>query len=128
MAYKSYHTEIEQFKGLTFTKIENSANEEIIFTTETACYYMKHDQDCCKSVSIDDIEGELEDLVGTPILVAEEVNSDDEPFKRDELGSVPDSFTWTFYKLATVKGYVTIKWYGESNGYYSESVSINKVM
>lgn len=62
------------------------------------------------------------------MLLAEEVvgKQDENP----EGVAVPDdqeSFTWTFYKLATIKGYVTISWYGESNGYYNESVSFDLV-
>lgn len=61
----------------------------------------------------------MENLIGSPIVMAaESSNSDNPPM---------DSHTWTFYNLATVKGYVTIRWLGESNGYYSESVEIEKI-
>jgi hypothetical protein len=53
--------------------------------------------------------------------MAEEVTEEGED---DEFG---DSSTWTFYKFATNKGYVTIRWFGTSNGYYSESVDFAKV-
>jgi len=73
-----------------------------------------------------DVIGNLEDLIGTPIVMAEEVSSEENPVGV-EIPEYQDSFTWTFYKLATIKGYVTIRWYGESNGYYSEEVSFGEV-
>ena len=118
----------EDLVGKVLSNIQNIGNEELIFTLDTGEEYkLYHNQDCCESVSIEDIIGDMNDLIGSPILMAEEVensqvNPDGAPAKDYQ-----DSFTWTFYKLATIKGYVTIRWYGESNGYYSESVDFCKV-
>lgn len=119
--------EIKNFEGLkghTLTKVETTINE-MVFTLEDGVKYMLcHYPDCGESVTIEDICGELDDLVGVPILIAEEVSGGQgvvpEGFEYPTSG--PGSFTWTFYKLATIKGYVTVRWFGESNGYYSETV------
>jgi len=111
--------------GKVITAIE-SKSDEIKFTTQGGdVYVMDHSQDCCESVLVDDICGDLNDLIGNPILEAEESTSETNPegFEKD----YQDSFTWTFYKLRTIKGGVTIRWYGESNGYYSESVDFYKL-
>ena len=77
---------------------------------------------------MEDICGDLGDLVGHPIAIAEEVTSKEDPENaKIGLDERQDSFTWTFYKLATIKGSVTIRWYGESSGYYSESVDFDKL-
>lgn len=113
----------EDLVGKVLVSVENRDSEELIFTLDNGeAYKLYHSQDCCEGVSIEDIIGDLNDLVGSPILMAEEVTHSDENPEGVPDKDCQDSFTWTFYKLATIKGYVTIRWYGESNGYYSESV------
>ncbi len=119
---------IEELLGKTFLRVLVSDSEEMIqfITTDGFVYEMYHDQDCCESVSIDDINGDLDDLVGSPILMADESSSCDTNLDGTPLENYDGSCTWTFYRFATIKGYVDIRWYGTSNGYYSESVSIYK--
>ncbi len=121
----------ETLIGKTLTAVEvNDVKDEIRFkTADGGEYLMYHSQDCCESVSIEDINGDLADLIGSPVLVAEE-SSDTESPKTEKYGDheyTDESSTWTFYKLATGKGYVDIRWYGSSNGYYSESVNFRDV-
>ena len=109
-------------KGKTITSIDGAVkgSDEIIFScSDGSQYRLLHYQDCCESVEIEDICGDINDLIGSPILIADEVENDNVGNPRSEYD---ESFTWTFYKLATINGYVDIRWYGTSNGYYSERV------
>lgn len=94
-------------------------SDEVVITTESGkAIKLYHDQDCCESVEINDVEGCAEDLIGAIVVSAEEVDGD--------CGESSDyeSYTWTFYKLETSKGGLWIRWLGSSNGYYSERVSV----
>lgn len=108
-------------KGKTFVEVTGSVGAgEMLFVTATGERFMfAHQQDCCESVDINDIVGDLQDLVGSPLLIAEEVSGATEPDEEHY-----ESYTYTFYKFATRKGYVDVRWLGESNGYYSESVEL----
>lgn len=118
---------LQDLVGKTMESVVNKDDEELIFTTtDGEVFKLYHNQDCCESVTI--IVGDLQDLVGSPILVSEESSClKDENPAEVEVPGYQDSFTWTFYKFATIKGYVDIRWYGESNGYYSESVDFARV-
>ena len=108
--------------GQTFVEVTGSVgDDEMVFVTADGERFMfAHSQDCCERVDIDDIVGDLQDLVGEPLLVAEEVRgATPEPDEEHY-----ESYTYTFYKFATRKGYVDVRWLGESNGYYSESVDL----
>ena len=119
--YKYNYVPFGTLLGKTFTKVTGGVDDsEIIFTVSDKEFYkLHHSQNCCESVSLQDMEGSLQDLVGNPILVAEESGSDDGPLDKWD-----ESYSWTFYKLATIKGFVDMRWYGTSNGYYSEDVDL----
>jgi len=117
--------------GKQLKTVEMPDNENIYFDVDNGdIYRMNHNQDCCETVEIVDVCGDLNDLVGSPIIMAEMVQSEENEFMgktvKDYEEYQNDSQTWTFYKFATIKGYVTIRWLGTSNGYYSEEVDFYK--
>jgi hypothetical protein len=111
-------------KDVTLQHAVHDDGDEIIFDCEDGTSYcMLHCQDCCECVTVEDfdLEEARKVLIGQQIVRAEESTSTENERKKPR---TDDSFTWTFYKLATVKGWVDIRWYGTSNGYYSEGVEL----
>lgn len=101
--------------------------ETLIFHTEAEwskdgdIYVMSREHS--KEVYIESIVGDLNDIVGAPILCANlESNDEDKPTKE-----VCDnqSWLWTTYKLFTLKGCVGIKWFGICKGGYSPEVGFH---
>jgi len=115
--------EFEGLLGETITEIVRTDDDETLtfMLADGRRAIMWHEQACCENVYLEDVAGDFDDLLGSPILLAEKVTSKDNPPGTDP--GYQESFTWTFYKLATNKGAVTLRWYGASNGCYSEEVS-----
>lgn len=123
------NNDLSEWIGKTIEHIKVYSDEIRFFFKEKEAYRMRHQQECCEDVYIEDVCGDWNDLIGIPLKMAEEVSSYDAPPPKDEKDDeyVPSSYTWTFYKFATEKGYVTIRWFGTSNGFYSEDVNIYKI-
>ena len=107
---------IESMIGKTFSNVYVEDRRKLVFENDKEIYTFYHEQDCCETVSIEDVTGDLKDLIDSPITFAEKSSSSGE----SEWGTA----MYTFYKFATFYGWVDIRWFGESNGYYSESVDL----
>lgn len=120
-------SDISSLVGLTLTEVKGmeKGSDEVVFVTDTGrSFKMYHDQDCCESVQLEDVCGDPAALVGATIRVAREDSNEGQQDVRPS--EYAESWTWTFYTIATAKGYVTLRWLGESNGYYSESVNFEE--
>lgn len=119
--------------GLTIVSIDGmtKGSDSIVLTCEGGRRFrMWHRKSCCESVDVEDVVGDVADLIGSPIVMAEDVSSDESliPASDPPREYPPESETWTFVKLATVKGYVTLRWYGSSNGCYSEEPVFGEII
>lgn len=132
---RNMRANVSDLLGKTLTRVVRlDDEEEILFESSNGeVWSLNHHPDCCEDVIIEDISGNLNDLVGLPILIAEEIIHKDKTPDGMVLPIIEPKyhpqirFTWTFYKFATQKGHVTIRWYGQSNGYYSEEVDFDKI-
>jgi len=133
MAWDQYEeVSVDEMKGHAFSRIEVDADDRSVTfygMKDQPLFRMEHIQDCCESVYLAEVIGNWDDLIGTPVFVAECVSNHAKPrdnltMDDDKYWEEVDSETWTFYKFSTIKGSVTLRWYGTSNGYYSEGVSI----
>lgn len=125
MSYYSYSQIVDMsvLVGKTLSAVDHNGDELVFRSTNGGVWVMAHNQDCCESVYIESISGDLGDLVGAPIITSyESHDTPDEPLHASD--AEYGSYTWTFYRISTVKGTVCIRWYGSSNGYYSESVDL----
>jgi hypothetical protein len=125
-------TGIQLLLGKIITGItgKKGDNELIFKCNDGTKYQMYHDRDCCEQVWLEDVIGNFEDLLNSPVLKAEEVTHKQETPSEvigKQINEYDDSFTWTFYHISTIKGTVTLRWYGSSNGYYSESVDFIEI-
>lgn len=111
--------------GKTISSIRRESDSLLFECSDGDCFEFYHMQDCCESVSIHDIKPDIQSLVGQRLIsVKEEILSD---YPLDvPMPEWTDSFTWTIHTFETESNRVVVRWFGESNGYYSESVYMNR--
>lgn len=117
---------IGALEGMTITRIDGMEVDSecvYIYTAEGYIFKMYHSQDCCEYVRIEDVNGNPDDLIGKKVFVAEKRQSEELDSSNYEYQD--DSHTWTFYTIRVNGASVDIRWLGESNGYYSESVDVD---
>ena len=124
-ARKGASMDIGVLVGQTLTSVykeENGVSETLVFVAADGKKYRMYNRENSFGndvhVTLEEIHGNLEDLLDTPIFVAEEASCPPKDKDAEE--------DWTFYKFRTIKGSVTLRWYGCSNGYYSEKVDFEE--
>lgn len=112
-----------ELTGKVITEINGDCDR--IVTADGYVYSLDHVQDCCESVAHVKTIGDPQLLIGNTIKMAQEDGCDDPDWYEGKYSDF--CHTWTVFTLVDNKdNRIDIYWLGESNGYYSESVSVFK--
>jgi len=104
-----------------FPKDKENPSEIILTTRSGKKFKIYHSQDCCEHVFLESVQGEWKELIGQTINEVSNLEkdaSDEEQYNHA---------TRTILKFKADYDTVITKWYGSSNGYYSESVNIREL-
>lgn len=118
--------DIKELEGKTLICIEGMEKDSynITFRTDDNKEYKMYNyeaecgNDCC--IWVEDVCGDIDDLLNTPLL---SVYEDSNEKTGGEYNTIEG---WTFYNFRTIKGSLTLRWGGESNGYYSVMVDFEE--
>lgn len=114
--YKEIEPRVIGKKIIHVNGLEEGSEKIRIYFDDGSKIEMFHEQECCENVYLLDFDNDELMLKFATLLSFEEAV---------ERGEVQEgTATWTFYKLTTDRGHMTMRWYGESNGYYSEDVIV----
>jgi hypothetical protein len=102
---------VSSLMGHTFNYC-HKIDDGIVFGNNAITVTFRHVQECCEDVWLEDINGKLNDLVGFPIVRAEE--------KHGMTGNIK----WYFYTIATKNGYVDLRFSSEDNSMYSTNATL----
>ena len=112
---------LENLVGKTIVSIQGLETDLGIFLTcsDGSVYEWYHCDECCDIISLNDILGNISDLIGSPIVKYSK--------ESREVDLLLIETGWSFYNVATDKEFVTVRWYGESSGNYSNKGKFKRV-
>lgn len=119
------YTNFFELNGKIITEIKVDDPNCITFVTADGYVFsLHHNQDCCEWVRCVHIEGDTKSLIGNTVKMAQDDTCEDPEWYKHGYN---DCHTWTVFTLIDDKNNrVDFYWLGESNGYYSETVSVFK--
>ncbi|WP_083700353.1 hypothetical protein [Shewanella sp. UCD-KL12] len=111
-------------KKIAVIKGLDKGSEEVRVFTECGYEYLFSNEPDGGKVELEDFECDIEALVGAVIISAEISTNEHSEGDDNPPHKYVECWTWSFYKIETTKGELWMRWLGESNGYYSEDVSL----
>lgn len=110
-------SDLEKIIGATILEVVGCVrdSDSVSFVTDRGTLRLLHRQNCCERVYLADTNGDMFDLIGGVVSVAEERSN-----QKGERGECRTKYT--FYSIRTTKGDLDLRWIGKDNGWYSVSV------
>lgn len=121
--------DLSELIGKVFDLVKLNGGAVEFFNDNKLMFCLHHEQSCCEWVELIDGFDELHLLQNDPIMQSYATYSHDGELKYESShGSDYDSLTWSFYTISTFYHSVTLRFYGQSNGCYSETADLYRCL